>query len=64
MHGVNLSLGYPFDPSWFATGLSRWLRLKWIDSSPTVCVVVAAGNTGYGAALGYGAVARCGSASA
>lgn len=50
VHGVNLSLGYPFDPSWFATGLSPVCRE--VDRLVTngVCVVVSAGNTGYGAA--------------
>jgi hypothetical protein len=48
IHGVNLSVGYPFDPEWFACGQSqlcvevdRLVRLG-------VVVVVAAGNTGYG----------------
>jgi subtilisin family serine protease len=50
VHGINLSLGYPFDPSWFATGLSPVCRE--VDRLVTngVCVVVSAGNTGYGAA--------------
>ena len=49
IHGVNISLGYDFDPEWFACGQSplcveidRLVRLG-------VVVVVAAGNTGYGA---------------
>jgi serine protease AprX len=48
IHGVNLSLGYEFDPKWFACGQSpicvevdRLVRTG-------VVVVVAAGNTGYG----------------
>jgi serine protease AprX len=48
IHGVNLSVGYPFDPEWFACGesplcveVSRLVRSG-------VVVVVAAGNTGYG----------------
>jgi serine protease AprX len=48
IHGVNLSVGYPFDPQWFACGesplcieVSRLIRSG-------VVVVVAAGNTGYG----------------
>ena len=48
IHGVNLSVGYPFDPEWFACGQSqlcvevdRLVRLG-------VVVVVAAGNTGFG----------------
>jgi len=49
IHGVNLSVGYEFDPLWFACGQSpvcvevnRLVRTG-------VVVVVAAGNTGYGA---------------
>ena len=48
IHGVNVSLGYEFDPQWFACGQSplcvevdRLVRTG-------VVVVVAAGNTGYG----------------
>ena len=48
IHGVNLSVGYPFDPEWFACGQSplcvevdRLVRAG-------VVVVAAAGNTGYG----------------
>lgn len=48
IHGLNLSLGYPFDPTWFAAGQSplcvevdRLVRCG-------VVVVVAAGNSGYG----------------
>ncbi|MDB5093743.1 MAG: peptidase in kexin sedolisin [Candidatus Eremiobacteraeota bacterium] len=48
VHGVNLSLGYPFDAEWFACGQSPICveidRL--VDSG--VAVVVAAGNSGYG----------------
>lgn len=51
VHGVNLSLGYPFDPSWFATGLSPVCREVDRLVANGVCVVVSAGNTGYGAAL-------------
>jgi serine protease AprX len=50
VHGVNLSLGYPFDPSWFATGLSPVCREVDRLVADGVCVVVSAGNTGYGAA--------------
>nr|WP_315269093.1 S8 family peptidase [Microbacterium lemovicicum] len=50
VHGVNLSLGYPFDPSWFATGLSPVCREVDRLVSDGVCVVVSSGNTGYGAA--------------
>jgi serine protease AprX len=48
IHGVNLSVGYEFDPVWFACGqtpvcveVDRLVRSG-------VIVVVAAGNTGYG----------------
>lgn len=48
IHGVNMSLGYEFEPEWFACGQSplcvevnRLVRCG-------VAVVVAAGNTGYG----------------
>ena len=51
VHGVNLSLGYPFDPSWFATGLSPVCREVDRLVANGVCVVASAGNTGYGAAL-------------
>ena len=47
IHGVNMSLGYPFDPEWFACGQSpicveveRLVRTG-------VTVVIAAGNSGY-----------------
>jgi serine protease AprX len=50
VHGVNLSLGYPFDPSWFATGLSPVCREVDRLVADGVCVVVSSGNTGYGAA--------------
>ncbi|HEV2126766.1 MAG TPA: S8 family serine peptidase, partial [Chloroflexota bacterium] len=48
IHGVNMSVGYDFEPEWFACGQSplcvevdRLVRTG-------VVVVVAAGNTGYG----------------
>jgi len=48
IHGVNLSLGYDFDASWFACGSSP--LCKEIDRlvHSGVIVVVAAGNSGYG----------------
>ena len=48
VHGVNLSLGYEFDPEWFACGQSP--LCKEVDRlvRSGVVVVVAAGNTGYG----------------
>lgn len=53
IHGINISLGYPFDPVWFAAGQSplcvevdRLVRAG-------VCVVVAAGNAGYGTVIQF-----------
>jgi serine protease AprX len=48
IHGVNLSLGYEFDPEWFACGQSP--LCKEVDKlvRTGVVVVVAAGNSGYG----------------
>jgi serine protease AprX len=51
VHGVNMSLGYPFDPEWFACGQSPvCVEVDRLVRSG-VCVVIAAGNTGQGAAL-------------
>jgi serine protease AprX len=51
IHGVNLSLGYPFDPRWFACGHSPLcVEVNRLVKSGVV-VVVAAGNTGYGTLL-------------
>jgi serine protease AprX len=48
IHGLNLSLGYPFDPEWFAAGQSPLcIEVDRLVRSG-VCVVVAAGNGGYG----------------
>lgn len=48
VHGVNLSLGYGFDPEWFACGQSPLcIEVDRLVRSG-VCVVVAAGNSGYG----------------
>jgi subtilisin family serine protease len=48
IHGVNLSVGYPFDPQWFACGESPvCVEVTRLVKSGVV-VVVAAGNTGYG----------------
>jgi subtilisin family serine protease len=52
VHGVNLSVGYPFDPSWFATGNTPVCREVNRLVRSGVIVVAAAGNTGYGYALG------------
>lgn len=46
IHGVNLSVGYPFDPEWFACGQSQiCVEVNRLVRSGVV-VVVAAGNTG------------------
>lgn len=48
VHGLNLSLGYPFDPEWFAAGQSPLcLEVDRLVRSGVV-VVAAAGNAGYG----------------
>ncbi|MFF5209605.1 S8 family peptidase [Streptosporangium sp. NPDC000396] len=48
VHGVNLSVGYPFDPGWFAAGLTPICREVDLLVRSGVVVVAAAGNTGYG----------------
>jgi subtilisin family serine protease len=48
VHGVNLSLGYEFDPEWFACGQSPLCVAVNRLVRSGVVVVVAAGNTGYG----------------
>ena len=53
IHGVNLSLGYTFDPEWFAAGQSPLcVEVDRLVRSG-VCVVVAAGNGGYGVVSTY-----------
>jgi hypothetical protein len=48
VHGVNLSVGYSFEPEWFACGQSPLcVEVEQLVRSGVV-VVVAAGNTGYG----------------
>jgi subtilisin family serine protease len=48
IHGVNLSLGYQFEPEWFACGQSPLcVEVDRLVRSGVV-VVVAAGNSGYG----------------
>jgi serine protease AprX len=48
VHGVNLSVGYPFDPEWFACGQTPLcVEVNRLVKSGVV-VVAAAGNTGYG----------------
>jgi serine protease AprX len=48
VHGVNISLGYEFDPKWFACGQSPICTEVDRLVQTGVVVVVAAGNTGYG----------------
>jgi serine protease AprX len=48
IHGVNLSVGYDFDPEWFACGQSPLCEVVDRLVRSGVVVVVAAGNTGYG----------------
>src|SRR5262249_21398001 len=48
VHGVNVSVGYDFEPEWFACGQSPLcVEVDRLVRSGVV-VVVAAGNTGYG----------------
>ncbi|MDM0065308.1 S8 family peptidase [Variovorax sp. J31P207] len=48
VHGVNMSVGYDFEPEWFACGQSPLcVEVDRLVKSGVV-VVVAAGNTGYG----------------
>ncbi len=48
IHGVNLSVGYQFEPEWFACGQSPLcVEVNQLVRSGVV-VVVASGNTGYG----------------
>ncbi|MET8153258.1 S8 family peptidase [Actinoplanes sp. NPDC049668] len=48
VHGVNLSVGYEFDPQWFACGRSPLCQEVDRLVRSGVVVVVAAGNSGYG----------------
>jgi serine protease AprX len=48
IHGVNLSVGYPFDAEWFACGQSQLCVEVDRLARSGVVVVVAAGNRGYG----------------
>ena len=48
VHGLNLSLGYPFDPHWFAAGQSPLCAEVNRLVKSGVVVVIAAGNAGYG----------------
>jgi len=48
IHGLNLSLGYDFNAQWFAAGQSPLCNEVNLLVRSGVCVVVAAGNGGYG----------------
>lgn len=48
IHGVNLSIGYEFDPAWFACGKSPLCQEVDKLVRTGVVVVVAAGNSGFG----------------
>jgi serine protease AprX len=48
IHGVNMSVGYTFEPEWFACGQSPLCVEVDRLVKTGVVVVVAAGNTGYG----------------
>lgn len=48
IHGVNMSVGYDFEPEWFACGQSPLCTEVDRLVKSGVVVVVAAGNTGYG----------------
>ena len=62
VHGVNLSLGYEFNPQWFACGQSPiCVEVNRLVRSGVV-VVVAAGNTGYGSLMADQRITRTGMA--
>ena len=51
IHGVNMSLGYEFDPRWFGCGQSPLCAEVNRLVKTGVCVVVSAGNSGYSSYL-------------
>jgi len=53
IHGINMSLGYTFDPVWFAAGQSPLCGEVDLLVRAGVVVVVAAGNGGYGTVTAY-----------
>lgn len=55
IHGLNLSLGYPFDPAWFAAGRSPLCSEVNRLVRSGVVVVIAAGNSGMTLVNSYGA---------
>lgn len=60
VHGVNLSVGYPFDPEMFACGQSPLCTTVNRLVQEGVIVVTAAGNTGYGSAASSIGTAQAG----
>lgn len=54
IHGVNMSVGYEYDPQWFACGQSPLCVEVNRLVKAGVVVVVAAGNTGYGTVFAKG----------
>ncbi|GAA4418648.1 hypothetical protein GCM10023187_52250 [Nibrella viscosa] len=49
IHGINISVGYPFKAKWFSCGQSPvCVELNELVKETNVIVVVAAGNSGYG----------------
>lgn len=58
IHGVNLSLGYEFDPEWFACGQSPLCAEVDRLVRSGVVVVASAGNSGYGATGALGDAPR------
>lgn len=62
IHGVNMSVGYNFEPEWFACGQSPLcVEVDRLVKSGVV-VVAAAGNTGYGTLKSAGGVTSAGMA--
>jgi subtilisin family serine protease len=61
IHGLNLSLGYEFDPEWFACGASPLCQEVDRLVLSGVSVAVAAGNSGYGfqSSLHIGSTPTC-----
>ena len=60
VHGVNLSIGYDFDPEWYACGHSPLCREVDHLVRSGVVVVAAAGNTGHGTAYADARTTRTG----
>lgn len=58
VHGLNLSLGYPFDAAWFAAGQSPLCAEVDRLVKCGVVVVVAAGNAGYGRVASFSGTAE------